>query len=293
MNLKKALNVIGMLVAASATPCVAQINWGNSSPAGITDDIWCVTYANGTFAAVTNQGNLLISTNGLIWSSQAIDQGVWLVSIAYGNGKWVVVGDKGTILVSSDLKTWVSATSATTNKLNGVLWNGPPPTGTALLQDQLLALWVAVGEAGTIVTSPDAINWTLQPAIPGVTGFLHGITTNVNYYPLPISEQSNNALLVCGASGVLLAAPPTGIFGGYYSSLGLSTSQNLEAVLAELNGQPTVAVGWGGTLLYGGASVTPGLSPQPPTFSLSPTVTPNVIFRGLTYGNGYWVAAGE
>ncbi len=293
MNFKKAVAIVSLFVAACVTHGVAQVFWSNYSPLGVTDDIWCVTYGNGTFAAVTSQGNLLTSTNGLNWSSQAIDSGVWLVSIAYGNGKWVVVGDKGTILVSSDLKTWVSATSATTIKLNGVLWNGPPPTGMALLQDQLLALWVAVGESGTIVTSPDAINWTLQPAIPGVIGFLHGITTNINYYPLPVSEQSNNALLVCGANGVLLAAPPTGVFGGYYSSLGVSTSQNLEAVLAELNGQPTVAVGWGGTLLYGSASVTPGLTAQPPTFSLSPTVTPNVIFRGLTYGNGYWVTAGE
>jgi hypothetical protein len=293
MNLKKALALLVMFAAACVTPSVAQVFWSNQSPAGITDDIWCASYANGIFAAVTSQGSLLTSTDGLTWSRQTVDQGVWLVSIAYGNGKWVVVGDKGTILVSSDLKTWVYAKSGTSNKLNGILWNGPAPTGMELTQDQMLTLWVAVGEAGTILTSPDAINWTLQPSIPGVTGFLHGITSNINYYPLPISEQSNNALLVCGANGVLLAAPPNGLFGGIYSSLGLSTSQNLEAVLAEPNGLPAVAVGWGGTLLYGGASVTPGLDPGPPNFSLSPTVTPNVIFRGLTYGNGYWVAAGE
>jgi hypothetical protein len=291
MNLKRMLSMFVAIVTAFATPAYAQIYWRNESPVGIDDDIWCVTYANGTFAAVTNQGNLLTSSNGLNWSSQAIDSGVWLVSIAYGNGLWVVVGDKGTILESPDLKTWTHATSGTTNKLNGVLWNGPAPTGAGLTATQQLTLWVAVGEAGTILSSPDGINWTLQAAIPGVTGFLHGISTNIIYYPLPIGVQSQNALSICGANGTLMVAPPNALFGPY-SSLGAATSQNLEAVLAE-TGQPVVAVGWGGTLLYGYAGVTPGLGEGPPYFSFSPTVTPNVIFRGLAYGNGSYVAAGE
>src|ERR1700733_10879100 len=108
MDLRKIMAMLVVFVTACVTRGPAQIFWSNQSSAGITDDIWCVTYGNGTFAAVTNQGNLLTSTDGLTWSRQAIDPGVWLVSIAYGNATWVVVGDKGTILVSSDLKTWVS-----------------------------------------------------------------------------------------------------------------------------------------------------------------------------------------
>jgi hypothetical protein len=121
-----------------------------------------VTYANDTYAAVTEKGNLLTSADGMTWSSQSIDSGVWLVSIAFGNGIWVVVGDNGTILSSPDLKNWTAETSPTTSKLNGVLYNG--------------TIWTAVGEVGTIITSPDAKTWTLQPPIAGVTGFLHGIT---------------------------------------------------------------------------------------------------------------------
>ena len=293
MTRGKTLAILVAFSLACPTSGSAQRFWANQSPSGLKDDIWCVAYGNGSFAATTSQGRVLTSSDGLIWSIQTVAEGTGLVSIAYGEGKWVAVGAGGAILVSSDLKTWAYANSGTTNKLNGVLWNGPSPSGPELTQDQQTALWVAVGERGTILVSQDATNWVLQPAIPGVTGFLHGITTNINYYPLPVSEQSNNALLVCGANGVLLAAPPNGSFGAGYSSLGVSTSQNLEAVLAEPNDLPTVAVGWGGTLLYGGASVTPGLDPGPPSFKLSPTVTPNVIFRGLTYGNGYWLAGGE
>jgi len=291
MNTVRALSLIVILAVALVTPSPAQVFWSNYSPSGVTDDIWCVTYAEGTFAAVTSQGNLLTSTNGLNWNSQAIDPGVWLVSIAYGNGIWVAVGDKGTILTSSDLKTWNHAASATVNKLDGVLYNGPIPAGPAqLFPSQLVAVWVAVGENGTVVTSPDAQTWTLQPAIPGVTGFLHGAAL-INYSPAEISVSSNNGFLVCGANGVFLTGSPSGSFVADFPGDGFdSCTQNLEAVVAGPN--ITVAAGWAGTLLYGGATAGIGAL-SPPVFSQSSSSIPNVIFRGLTYGNGYFIAAGE
>src|ERR1019366_9034502 len=82
MNLKKTLTLLGMSIAASGTPALAQIDW----------------------------------------SSQTIAAGTWLVSIAYGNGTWLAVGAGGTILVSTNLTTWGSARAVTTNKLNGVLY---------------------------------------------------------------------------------------------------------------------------------------------------------------------------
>ena len=75
-----------MFAAAWVTPGVAQIYWSNHSTAGITDDIGCVTFGNGVFAAATNQGNLLTSTDGLTWGIQSIDEGVLLDSVAYGKG---------------------------------------------------------------------------------------------------------------------------------------------------------------------------------------------------------------
>jgi len=265
---------------ATVTPSFAQIFWTNQSPSGVTDDIWCVTYANGTFAAVTDQGNLLTSTNGLNWSSQAVDPGVWLESIAYGNGTWVVVGDKGTILVSSDLKTWVHANSfhadsVTGAKLNGVLYDG--------------MIWVAVGEAGTIVTSSDALNCELQPEISGVTGFLHGITCD------PVTGST----VISGQNGVLIVLNSNT---GVPDLIASRSTQNLESVLCE-EASPggTVAVGANGTIEYN--SQVP--SPDPPqfnSFSLSffykmwtSVSVPNTTatFRGLAFGNGYWVAAGE
>jgi hypothetical protein len=296
MNPRRTFCVLALFVSMLVASASAQVFWSSYSPAGINDDIWCVTYANGTFAAVTSKGNLLTSTNGLNWSSQTIDAGVWLVSVAYGNGTWVAVGDEGTILLSSDLKTWVHAASVTTNKLNGVLYNG--------------SIWVAVGESGTIVESPDAQNWTLQPAVQGFTGFLHGITlTPAGTADTGLLAPVTN-FLVCGANGALLGAPSNGAnfqpIGAGLGSLGNPTggaplSQNLEAVLCvagptngvdQVTSENAVMVGQD-SVLYCDAAIGTGEGIGANVFIPAATAIPNVDYRGLTYGNGYWIAAGE
>jgi hypothetical protein len=273
MTQRNLLAVLLLFLSAIATPGFAQIYWSNQSPSGLSDDVWCVAYADGTFAATTSQGKVLTSTDGLTWSSQTVAQGTWLVSIAYGNGKWVAVGAGGAILVSSDLQTWVSATSVTPNKLNGVLYNG--------------AVWAAVGEADTIITSPDAITWTVQPvpASLGLSGFLHGITwDSVNNVFLITGSESGNNTSPYGnyAGGIMLQLSPTG--SPAISETLPPTASPLEAVMYEAGLTPnTIAVGDGGIVLSG--SYNGGA----PAFSM----VPNVTYRGLTYGNGYWVAAGD
>lgn len=286
----KLLFLFGLFVVCLVTPSFAQVQWSSQSPAGINDDIWCVTYAADTFAAVTSQGNLLTSADGLTWNSQTISAGTLLISIAYGSGKWVAVGASGTVLVSSDLKTWVAAKAVTSNQLNGVLYNG--------------TVWLAVGNSTTVITSPDALNWTVQtvPAGYGITGYLHGITLVQDYStlsnPVPVT-----AFLISGAqagngtgsidNGVLLILSSSGT---QFSTdaLPFPTPGNLEAVLNS-NGS-AVAVGWGGSIAYNNNPVSYSYagvySSAVPYWNNSPSANPNVILRGLTHGNGYWVAAG-
>jgi hypothetical protein len=247
------------------------------------------------FAAATNQGNLLTSADGLTWSRQTIAGGTWLVSIAYGNGNWVAVGAGGLVLVSSDLKTWVAAKSVTTNKLNGVAYGG--------------GIWCAVGDSATVITSPDALNWTIQP-VPSdanATGFLHGIVyadvSAAQNTPSPVA-----GFIFCGASagngafsgpGIALFMP---VNGGQPGGVGpmpfdSETSSNLEAIYAAIGESITygkitegnifqlVTVGWG-IIVQIPDSDNLGVP-------LSYSSVPNVVYRGLTYGNGYWVAAGE
>jgi hypothetical protein len=277
-----------ILLASLATCSYAQISWSNESPAGISDDVWSVAYANSTFAAVTNQGRLLTSTDGLTWNSQVIDAGVWLVSIAYGNGTWVVVGDGGSILVSTDLKTWVIARAVTSNRLNTVFYTGTPQVAGA---PDASPIFIAVGEGGTIVTSPDALNWTIQSS--GVTGFLHGIT---------IINGSNSTgtngqlILVSGQGGVILQGAGNGTGFSSFPSAEVPTSQNLEAILCPFpNGDnpiDIVAVGDDGAIIddvrdsagFGDLVLSP--------WGNSASANPQVNYDALTYGNGYYVAAG-
>jgi hypothetical protein len=259
--------------AASATQGLAQVAWSNASPAGIADDIWGVTYANGTFAAVTNQGNLLTSADGLAWSSKAIDPGVWLTAIAYGNGEWVVVGDRGAILASPDLRNWTTAPAVTGNKLNSVANNG--------------TIWTAVGDGGTIATTfmaQDALTWVIR-AMPGVTGNLNGISTIVGPTIGGVYRPNINYFIVCGDNGLVLETSfSTNVLPSPISA------QNLLAVLSSNLGDPnlvTLAAGSGGTLLQG-----PGFAFQT-TFGASPSAIPDVALHALAYGNGYYLAAGE
>jgi hypothetical protein len=274
MNPRKAVALLALSISACVTPSFAQVYWNNQSPAGLTDDVWCATYANGTFAAVTNQGNVLTSTDGLTWSTQSVAAGTWLVSIAYGNGTWVAVGSGGSILVSSDLKTWVSAKAVTSNRLDGVLYNG--------------SIWCAVGEQATIITSTDAINWTVVP-VPsslGVTGFLRGIAW----------DPVNSVFIIDGAQTHATPLDTGGVqmqLSGNTLSLILPAQPNpIEAVVYETEASPstvpnTVAASTG-TIIegsYGIGGVGPGGSYT--------VAVPNVIYRGLAYGDGNWVAAGE
>jgi hypothetical protein len=272
----KALAFLVLFAAASATPIFAQISWSNQSPAGIADDIWSVTYGNGTFAAVTSLGKVLTSTDGLTWSSQTVDQGELLVSIAYGDNTWVVVGAGGTILVSNDLKTWLTAKAATTNQLNGVLYDG--------------TLWIAVGNNATVMTSLDALNWTVQAVPAGVTGFLHGISLDGNIV-ISGAEAGNGSGSVNMGVLMEMAPNPNTVAGQVYSisivGVGANLTGthaavgNLEAVQRNPDANAVVAAGWG-TIIYG-----------IPFSSFQEASVPNVVYRGLVYGNGYWIAAGE
>jgi hypothetical protein len=63
-------------------------------------DLWAVTYGNGTFVAVGNNGVILTSPDGVNWTRRTSPTSYWLNSVAYGNGMFVAVGNYGTILTS-------------------------------------------------------------------------------------------------------------------------------------------------------------------------------------------------
>ncbi len=255
-----------LLAISPITTLFAQLSWTNESPSGLSDDIWCVQYANDTFVAVTGKGKVLSSTDGSSWTTQTISQGTWMVSVAYGLDLWVAVGENGSVFYSADLKQWNSSRAFTTSRLNGVAFTGKT--------------FIAVGEGGVIATSTNAQAWTVAKS--GTTNFLHGI--------LALSGQT----IVTGGKGTILQSRDDGItwgdyrnsLGGYgitsdievIASSGVATSQQPNGVLAGSAGLVST-FRWSGGSAYGTGSTQ--------------NLKPPVIFRGLVYGGDTWVAVGE
>jgi len=129
-------------------------------------DLHGVTYGNGMFVAVGEEGTILTSPNGLAWTLRPSGTAYPLYDVAYANGLYVVVGYYGTVITSSDTVNWTVQFADTTNALLSV-------TGDS-------NVFVAAGEAGTILTG-DGTNWVTQFTDPlaalsgttfGSSGFL-------------------------------------------------------------------------------------------------------------------------
>jgi hypothetical protein len=260
-------------IASVATPCRAQVFWSSVSSSGTTDDVSAVTYANAIFAAVTNQGKILTSSDGFTWSSQTIAQGTPLLSIAFGLNTWVVVGANGTLLTSSDLHSWTSAKSGTSNTLNNVAVYG---------------LFVAVGDAGSIISSSDAKTWTLQPS--GITSSLYCTALIPGYSGRIVTP----AALICGGqNGIVLDGTADATAFNPVQRSG--TAQVLEAVTNQFNRpgyDTTVAVGTNGTIIYDNTSnLITGFDDNWQNATTLPGTS--AAFRGLTYGSGNFVAVGD
>jgi len=154
-----------------------------------TGNLKAVAYS-GQFVALGTDGSILTSSDGVTWvlAASAVP-GTGMNGLAFGGGRYVAVGSGGSVFASADLVTWTQAVSNTANDLYGVSYqNGgfiATGAGGTLLTSPDGSAWtvrnsntvnalravtsrlstgiryVAVGDAGTIVTSSDdGITWT-------------------------------------------------------------------------------------------------------------------------------------
>jgi hypothetical protein len=152
---------IGMAISVLLSAANGQSDW--TSRETLTGDfLSSVAYSDsiGKFVIVGENGTILSSEDGIIWSPDASGTGRSLRSVIYGNGIFVAVGEAGTILTSIDGVTWVSRSSGAMLFISGVTYGA--------------GRFVAVGGSGTVLTSTDAISWT--PAVSGTGRFLQSVT---------------------------------------------------------------------------------------------------------------------
>jgi hypothetical protein len=223
---------------------------------------------------------------------------------AYGNSSWsmtrqfttslsyalrVAVGNSGAIFTSSDIiswASWVSRISETTNPLWGVAYGkntfvAVGQTGTILTSPKGIVwtsrtsgissnIWgvtygndtfVAVGDSGVILTSSDGISWT--PQTSGTTNYLSGVT------------YGNNIFVAVGASGTIRTSPD-----------GMTWTSRTSGT----NALYSVAYG-NNTFVAAGAAGTIRTSPDGTTWT--PRTSVINALNSVAYGNNTFVAVGS
>jgi hypothetical protein len=152
-----------------------------ASDDSIRNLLWDVTNPGGLYVAVGDRATVMTSGNGGNWKLELVPDAV-TNSIFLGVGgsadMLVTVGEKGSLIISPNTVTITNifGTNVVSSAL-GVLWYAITNLNTTNdLQGVAVKdnLFVVTGGKGTILTSPDATNWTAQ--VSPTNRFLSSVT---------------------------------------------------------------------------------------------------------------------
>lgn len=118
-----------------------------------SNDWNAVTYGNGKYVAVGQNGSIAYSSNGVNWTNKQIGTNQWK-SITYGNGKFVAVGgysDGGYVAISTDGVTWTTQKNITDAHIFDICYNGSIFV--------IVCHWGTSKGRGYILKSTDGVNW--------------------------------------------------------------------------------------------------------------------------------------
>jgi len=260
-----------------------------------------VTFGNGTFVAVSNNGTnrVMTSTDGITWTPRSVPASSW-ASVTYGNGVFVAVAGFGTdrIMTSPDGVTWTPRGSSTDSWAGITFGNNT---------------FVAVASMGTnrVMTSTDGITWTNRSVPTGGIQGWSAVTWGNNKF-VAISFTGFNDRVMTSPDGVTWTYAQA-IHNGNWSSI--AYGNNLFVATASNSGSSSdylmtssdgttwtprtaaVAVGWNAVVYGGGKFVAVSSSGS----SRVMTSTDGITWTGhtaadasgwssVTYGNGLYVA---
>jgi hypothetical protein len=206
----------GVFSIVTDAPPVCGGSWSTAGYSGL-DAFYAVTYGNGKFVAVGNNGMIETSTNGINWTSRTSNTTADLYGIAYGFQTYTVVGENGTALTSTDGINWTLRATGTGNKFYGITYGN---------------VWfTAVGVNGTIFRSADGVYWTDYSV--NISQTLYG------------AAYGNGMFVLVGSGGVVLSSPD----GTNWTKRSSGTSRTLRGVT--FGDSQFVAVGDNGVILTG------------------------------------------
>lgn len=142
-----------------------------------------------TYVAVGDGGQIFVSTDLATWTPVAV-AGVAsdLKSVALVDRNFLATGSGGTLLTSPTpaiATSWTPLASNTPNTLRAAIFSPLTP----------VIHYVAVGDAGTIVTSPDGVAWTPVTLAPPIAQNLLSVT---------VGGASGSRILAVGQGGAVV-----------------------------------------------------------------------------------------
>jgi hypothetical protein len=128
-------------------PSTAPIAWSS------------VAFLDGHWIALSHSGNAATSSDGSVWTNQAVPVGSW-DSVAYGAGRYVALSSADAVpneMTSTNGEQWstMSGPPGTPRQAGRPTQNG---RWTSLAYGH--GLFVAVSGVGTVDTSPNGVTWT-------------------------------------------------------------------------------------------------------------------------------------
>ncbi len=243
-------------------------NWHVRDNPAQSGTLNAITYGNGLFVAVGDNGTILTSTDGIIWAAGNSGTRVSLRGITYGNGTFIAVGSPGTIITSPDGVNWTIRQFGTYYGFDGVIYGN----GTFL----------ALRNPGTTYSSSNGINWSLNN-IEGDSGLINGYS---DFMFFGLTFGKSNFVIVGGWQDVHVGLPIS-IEIILTSSDGVNWTQTYSGTYHELHGTTYgngnfIAVGHSGRIVT---------SPDSMNWTVRQSGTTELL-NAVAYGNGTFVAVG-
>jgi hypothetical protein len=143
-------------------------------------------FGNGRWVALTSDGKLRCSTDGVEWNSASLSAESFLRGVAFGNGQFVAVGGSyagggSVIMTSVNGRSWSLHPCPSKQVLHGVAYSGDR--------------FIAVGANGTILTSKSGQRWQKQNSGTDAT--------------LAAVASGNGTCVVGGDDGLMLSSRDT------------------------------------------------------------------------------------
>src|ERR1043166_7257663 len=211
---------------------------GGPPGSGSLDHFYAAAYGNGMFVA-GGQGFMLRanSTDGVNWTNTDTLGMEHIYGLTFGNGRFVGVGYGALIPIYIITST------------DGIHWTSPgagqyPTSNTLFAVTYGNGLYVAVGDKGTILSSPDGVTWTLHSC--GITKNLRAVTYTGSRF-MAGGESGTMATSVDGLSWTtsqLLSFDVNGLASGNGAVVAVGAYNGAGRLIASTDG-----VVWSGTAM--------------------------------------------